>query len=449
MSLEQIFNPKSVVIIGATDRPGSVGSGFCHNLLKGKGRRKVFFVNPNRKKVLNRKTYSSITGIREEIDLVVIAVPAEIVPQIVRETAEKRVGGIIIISAGFAEAGKRGERLQKEVVGIVNKANISLLGPNCLGIIRPSIVLNASFAPATPRLGKIAFVSQSGALINSVLDASLLENYGFSTIISYGNAAGLKISDFLLWLKKDKETKVVALYIEGMEEGRRFMRVLKETTKQKPIVAIKAGKTKSGQRTIFSHTASLAGSAEVFSAVFKQAGVFEVNTLGELFNVAKALAWQPRCKNGIGIITNGGGAGVLAADYCEQLGLRLSSLEKKTVQNLKNSKVMSSNLLIRNPLDIIGDALPERYKLAIELLLSQDNVHGLIVIQTLQIMTESEKNAKMITRIKKKWPQKPIIACFMGGKLTGPSIKLLEQSQIPNYSDPKHAVLAMKALIKR
>lgn len=460
-NLEKIFNPKSVALIGATDKLGSVGLGICKNLLEGEEERKIFFVNPYRervliyfgkppykKRVLTRKTYPLIASIKEPLDLAIVAVPAKIVPKVIKECCEKKVGGIFVISSGFAEIGKEGKVLQDKITKMAKRANIPLVGPNCLGVIRPLIKLNASFAPATPRKGEIAFVSQSGALIDSVIDRSLVENYGFSALVSYGNEADLELPDFLEWLAKDEETNVIAIYLEAIKDGRSFIKVVKKVLKKKPIVVLKAGKTRMGAKAVTTHTAALAGSPEIYSAVFKEFGLFEVETIEELFDVAKALAWQPSCKNGIGIVTNGGGVGVLAADFCERMGVKLSKLNSRTLQKLENSKIMHPAFSRANPLDIVGDALSDRYKLAVETLLSQRDIRGLIIIQTLQIMTEVLENAKVIIEAKKKYPKKPLICCFMGGKLTAPAIKLLEKNKIPNYSDPKRATISMKALIE-
>jgi len=447
-NLEKIFEPNSIAIIGASAKRNSVGRGLVKNALEGTSLRKIFCVNPYRKKVLGIKCFPKITDISEEIDLSVIAVRAKIVPQIVKECCQKKVGGIIIISAGFAERGRKGRVLQEKISKIVKKAKIPLIGPNVLGILRPSIKLNASFAPATPKAGKIAFVSQSGALLDSVIDGALLENYGFSSLISYGNEAGLTLSDFLLWLKKDKETRVIAVYLEGLKEGRRFIRVAKEVSAAKPIVAIKAGRSEAGTKAAASHTATLTGSHKIYSAAFKQSGIIEVDTVEELFDTAKALSWQPKCKNGIGIITNGGGCGVLMADYCQELGINLPKLTLKTIKKLEKSGLMHSAFSKRNPLDILGDALSDRYGVGIKALLEQKNIHGLLIIQTLQIMTEVRKNAKIIIEAKKKWPQKPIICAIIRGKFSQSGIKLLEKNNIPNYSDLKRAALAMKALIR-
>jgi acetyltransferase len=445
--LNKIFTPKTIAVIGATDRPGSVGRGLCKNLLEGTRYRKIYFVNPFKKKVFGNKTYPKITDIQEEIDLAIIAVPANIVPEIAKDCAKKQVGGVIIISAGFAEIGKKGKKLQKQVCNILKSKNIPLIGPNCLGIIRPKIKLNATFAPATPKKGEIAFLSQSGALIDSIIDTFLDSELGFSFIVSYGNEAGVTLCDFLEFAWKDNETKIIALYIEGLKNGRKFFALSRKITQTKPIVILKGGKSQAAKRAVSSHTGSLAGEKEIFSAAFKQAEIIEVESVEELFDIAKALAWQKKCKNGIGIITNGGGAGVLCADYCEQFGIRLAQISKKTLKILDTSPIMHPAYSRSNPLDIVGDALPNRYKVAIDTLLAQNNIYGLIIIQTLQIMTKPLENAKIIVEAHKKWKNKPIITVFMGGANVQKAIKLLEKNKIPNYPDPLRAIKAMKALI--
>jgi len=445
--LNKIFNPKSIAIIGANSREDSVGRGLVKNALEGRNLRKIFCINPFEKEVLGIKCLSKITEVKENVDLAIIAVKAKIVPKIVKECCRKRVGGMIIISAGFGEIGKEGKKIENEIVKIVRRAKIPLIGPNTLGIIRPSIKLNASFAPATPKSGNIAFLSQSGALLDSIIDKSLNENYGFSTIISLGNQSDLTISDFLEFLENDKETKVIAVYLEGIRNGRRFLKVAKRVSKKKPIIIIKAGRTEKGKKAVSTHTGSLAGEYQIYKAVFKQTGVIEVNSVEELLDIAKALSWQPRTKNGIGIITNGGGVGVLSADYCQDLKINLPELKKETIKKIENSGVMHPAWSKRNPVDIVGDALPTRYKVAIEALLKQKNIYGLIIIETLQIMTKPIENAKIIIEAKKKWKEKPIICAFLGGKMSEKGIKILEKNKIPNYSDVKRAVRAMKALV--
>jgi len=446
--INKFFNPKTVALIGATDRLDSVGLSLCKNLLTGSKKRKIFFVNPFRKKVLNKTTYPSVKLIKEAVDLVVIAVPSRVVLDVVKESIEKKVGGVIIISSGFAELNKKGKILQERIEKVLKKAQIPLLGPNCLGIVRPEINLNASFAFTTPPKGSIAFISQSGALVGSIIDRSLLENYGFSTIISYGNEAGLGLCDFLEYLKDDKSTKVIGVYLEAIKDGRRFMKVARDVAKKKPVLILKSGKTKIGQKTAISHTAALSSSYNIYSAAFKQTDIIEVETIKELFDNLKALSWQPRCENGIAIVGNSGGCGVLLADYCEELGIKLAKLDIELFNKINRSKEMDRNINQGNPVDIFGDALSNRYEIALNNLLAQNNVYGVIVTQTLQAMTTVEKNAKIIVRAKKKWPDKPIITLFMGGKNIVKGIRILEKNKIPNYLDPREAALAMKVLIK-
>ena len=457
--IDYIFNPRSIALIGASRRKGSVGHGIAKNLLSGgvfeskynshfKG--KVYFVNPNAKKILGRKAYNSIKDIKDKVDLAIIAVKANLVPKIMEECAEKKIKAAIIISAGFTEIGEKGKKLQDEFLKTAKKANIRLVGPNCLGIIKTKNHLNASFAPAMPPRGNIAFVSQSGALADSIIDWSIENRYGFSTIISYGNKADLTSTDFIEWLGNDPETKAIALYIEGIKDGKRFIEVAKKVSKKKPIIALKAGISKEGTKAISSHTGSLAGSYEIYKAAFKQANIFMVDTVEDLFDVSKALAELPPCRtNSIAIVTNGGGCGVLAADYCSRYNVKLAKLKESTLKKLDNTKKMHPAYSRRNPLDIIGDALPERYDAAVNTLLKEDYISGIIIIQTLQTMTDPVKDAMVAINAHKKFKTKPIICTYMGGKFSKKGNDLLKKHNIPDYNDQRKAALAMAALIHR
>lgn len=459
MKLDKLFNPSAVALIGASRDPDSVGHGILKNLIKGcvfeseyckpfKGR--VYAVNPNADEILGVKCYPSILDIEDDIDLVIIAVPAKIVPSVIKECVKKKVAGIIVISAGFAELGKQGKELQDEIVKIARLAKIPLIGPNCLGIIRPPINLNASFAPSMPPPGNIAFVSQSGAIADSIIDWAISKRYGFSTLISYGNRADLDVYDFIEWLATDHQTKTIALYLEGVTDGRKFIEVAKKISKIKPIIALKAGRTKEGKEAITTHTGSLAGSYDIYKSAFKQSGIFITDTIEELFDTAKVLANQPPCKeNAIAIVTNGGGCGVLAADYCASFGINLVELKKSTIKKLDKTGKMNPVYSRRNPLDIVGDALPETYQAAINTLLEENYISGLVVIQTLQTMTNPEENARAIIEAHKRYPEKPIICVYMGGKFSQRGVLLLETNNIPDYNDLRKAALAMKALIVR
>ncbi|MEK6837308.1 MAG: CoA-binding protein, partial [Nanoarchaeota archaeon] len=358
---------------------------------------KIFPVNPFATEILGVKCYPSITAIPEPVDIAIIALPHQLVFKSVDECIKKKVKAAIIISAGFGEFNEEGRTLQLKIVEKLEKVKIPLLGPNCLGIIRPQNSLNASFAPSMPPKGNIAFVSQSGALADSIIDWSIQARYGFSTVISYGNKAMLDCHDFFDFLAADDETRAVALYIEGVNNGRDFFEKLRTTVAKKPVIILKGGRTGSGIAAAATHTASLAGNARIFNAAVKQSGAVLVDTVEELFDIAKVLAEQPVCKgNGIGVVTNGGGCGVICSDYCEELGVNLPQLQKSVLKTFEKSGIMHPAYSGRNPLDIVGDALPNRYELAINTLLKEPYIHGLIIIQTLQAMTNPVLDAKAV-----------------------------------------------------
>ncbi|MDD4358816.1 MAG: CoA-binding protein [Candidatus Pacebacteria bacterium] len=433
--LNNIFNPKSVALIGASNKPKTVGSGIALNLLKGK--REIFFVNPNTPRIFNKKTYKSVLDIKEKIDLAIIAVPASIVNDIAKECVQKKVKGVIVISAGFSEIGniEREEKL-KEIL-----KDIPLIGPNSLGIINPKAKLNASFAPFAPKKGNIALLSQSGALIDAILDLSLNENYGFSKIVSLGNEGGLDLGDYLKYLDDNRETKVIGMYLEGIKNGRKFFEIVKNI--KKPIIVLKSGKTDLGKKAALTHTGSLAGNNRIYSSVFKQLGLIEVDSIEELLDTLKILSWLDRCKNGVGIITNGGGFGVLASDYLYNENIKLPKLNRETL-NLLNISLMEK-VNKNNPMDVIGDALANRYEKGIEAMLLQKDIHCLYIIQGMQIMTESEKTAKIITKLYEKY-KKPIICSFIGGTSFKKAIQILEKKKIPNIIEIKRAVKTIKNL---
>ncbi|MBU2539854.1 CoA-binding protein [Patescibacteria group bacterium] len=446
--LGRIFNPRTAAIIGATDRIGSVGAGLVKNMLLGEGERKVFLVNPNQNEIFGRKTFPIITDIPEVVDLAIVAVPASIVLKVVEDCCKKKVGGIIVISAGFSEIGSKGEKIQNELAEMTCRAGIALVGPNCLGIINTKNNLNASFAPATPPKGNVALISQSGAILDILADKAAEENYGISSMVSYGNEAGVTLTDFLKSFAEDVETKVIALYLEGLKDGRKFMEIAKRIVSKKPIIVIKAGKNYEGQRAIKSHTGTMAGDYQVYKSAFKQSGVIETDSLEELLDVSKILALESKCENSVAIITNGGGCGVLAADYCKSQGINLAELSKDTISRISGSAEMPSLWSKSNPIDIVGDASPARYKVAIEAVLSQKNIRGLIIIQTPQIMTDPLENAKIIVEAKRLFPKKPIVCFFLGGKMSSEAIKFLEDNNIPNYGELKRGIIALRALTR-
>lgn len=462
-NLSVIFNPKTVAVIGASRTESSVGHGILKNLLTGgvfptkycepfPG--KIYAINPKADEILGVKCQKSILDVEGDVDLAVICIPAKFVPSAMEECVLKNVKGAVIISAGFAELGgdkhEGGVELQKQVLDIAKKGGIRIIGPNCLGIIRTPSKLNASFAPSMPKQGNVAFISQSGALVDSIIDWSIDRDYGFSTVVSYGNKSDLDIHDFINWLNHDEHTGAIAMYVEGIDKGREFMDAAEKAAEKTPVIILKAGRTRKGAKAISSHTGSLAGSYEVIKAACKQTGIILADSISQMFNLAKALANQPSCEgNSIGVITNAGGPGVLCADYCEEIGVNITTFEESTLKKLDDTGKMHPAYSRGNPLDLVGDALPERYESAIDIVLSEDYIKGIIVIQTLQTMTDPIADANAVIAASKRHPDKPVISCFMGGKFTRDSINLLEQNGIPNYNDPKKAAHAMKALIDR
>ncbi len=459
LAVSSFFSPASVAVIGASRDTESVGHSIMRNLSIGCVHRceycrpflgRIFPVNPFASEILGLKSYPSVSSVPEDVHLAIIALPHQLVLKAVDECIRKKVKAVIIISAGFGEFDEKGRKAQDAIVQRLEKARIPLLGPNCLGIIMPRNNLNASFAPSTPPKGGVAFVSQSGALADSIIDWAIQARYGLSVLVSYGNKAMLDCYDFFSFLANDEETKAVAIYIEGVNSGLDFFESLKRLVAKKPVVVLKGGRTSSGMSAVATHTASLAGDARVFESAVRQAGAVLADTVEELFDVAKVLAEQPACKaNGIGIVTNGGGCGVLCSDYCEELGVKLPQLRKEVLKSFEKSGVMHPAYSRRNPLDIVGDALPNRYELAIDALLNEPDIHGLIVIQTLQAMTNSILDAKVIVEAHKRFPGKPMISCFMGGRFSRKGIHYLDNMHIPDFNDTRKAVVAMKALIDR
>ncbi|MEM1588306.1 MAG: acetate--CoA ligase family protein [Candidatus Bathyarchaeia archaeon] len=445
MKLEAFFNPSSIAIIGASREPEKVGHKVLKNLIEAGYKGRIYPINPQASEIMGLKCYKSVLEAPESIDLAIIVVPARIVLKVAEECGEKGVKGLIVISAGFSETGKEGALLEEQLVKICKKYGMKLQGPNCLGIINTRMNINASFASATPTPGTVGFISQSGALGSTILNWALENRVGFTSFISLGNEADLEVSDFLEALGEDEETKVIALYIEGVKDGRKFIRIAKEVSKKKPILALKAGVTEVGVKAVASHTGSLAGSEAAFSAAFKKAGILRVSSLEELFNLILAFESQPIPKgNNVLIITNGGGPGILAADACEKCGLNLPLLEESLVKTLREN--LPSHASFSNPLDVLGDADEKRYFLALQAGLKSKKINALIIIVTPQAMTPAEKIAETIIKIKTQNFEKPILTSFMGFKNESNPLKILKENNIPNYYFPEATAYVLKTM---
>ncbi|NOZ25042.1 MAG: CoA-binding protein [Nitrospirae bacterium] len=447
--LDFIFCPTTVAVIGASNRPGSVGLAVFKNLLHGNFSGILYPVNLRAKSVCGVRAYPSISDIPDQVDLAVIIVPAASTPAVAREAAEKGVKGLIVISAGFREVGPEGAAIERELLSICRENGIRLVGPNCLGVINTDgpVSLNASFARQKANPGNIAFISQSGALCTAVLDFAAKRNMGFSKFISVGNKADVDELALIRYLHADPLTKVIMLYVEELRHGFEFIETVREITggdNPTPILAIKSGRTAEGAAAVSSHTGSLAGTEAVYNALFQQSGVFRVQTIEELFDCALAFGCQPLPKSDrIAIITNAGGPGIIATDVTINSGLSLARFSDRTTEALKRHLPSTAN--INNPVDVIGDAGSDRYRAALDAVLNDENVDGVIFILTPQSMTEIEKTASIIPDLARR-SGKPVVASFMGLMDVSKGVEILEKNGIPHYPFPETAARVMGAL---
>lgn len=448
--LRPILEPQSVAVIGASRREDSVGYAVLQNLLQGRFTGVVYPVNPNARSVCGVRAYPTVLDIPDPVDLAVVIVRAPFVPQVLEQCGQKGIKGVVVISAGFKETGAEGAALEKQLTDIAHRYGIALVGPNCLGVINTdsAVRLNASFAKEMPPHGNIAFVSQSGALCTAVLDYAKGQGIGFSKVVSLGNKADVTENDFLAYLWRDPQTRVILLYVEDLANGRQFLELAREITGEgthrKPILALKAGRTPAGARAVASHTGSLAGSDEVYDAIFTQSGVLRVDTVEDLFEYAIAFAHQPLPKGRrAAIITNAGGPGIMATDACVRYGLELAQLRDTTLQRLRAQ--LPPHAALHNPIDLIGDAQSDRYDLALNAVLDDDHVDGVIVLLTPQAMTDIEAIAQVIARAAQR-RRKPVLACFMGVVDVSAGVRILEANGVPCYTFPEDAVRAMAAM---
>ncbi|CAE7194469.1 unnamed protein product [Symbiodinium sp. CCMP2456] len=435
--LDSLFKPKRVAVIGATDREGSVGRTLLRNLISNPFGGVVYPVNPKREHVLGISSFKSIAACPGQIDLAVVITPASTVPAVVKECVENKVRNVIIISAGFKEVGPEGEKLENEVKAIAQTGNLRIVGPNCLGIICPTSGLNASFANLMPQKGSVAFISQSGAMITSVLDWSVSQKVGFSAVISIGSMLDMDFSSMIFYLAKDPATKSIVLYMESIGNARSFLSAAREAALTKPIIVIKGGRTDAAAKAAASHTGSLTGSDAVLDAAFKRAGVLRVENMSDLFEMADVLSKQPLPNgNRLAILTNAGGPGVLACDALAQHGGSLAELSGETIAAL--NQVLPPAWSHGNPIDVLGDASAKHYADSLEIVARDPNCDGFLVILTPQAMTAPTECAEALSRYA-KIQGKPVLASWMGGPDVAPGAKVLNDAGIPTYSYPDMA----------
>jgi acetyl coenzyme A synthetase (ADP forming)-like protein len=446
MSLESFFNPKSVAIVGASRQKGKVGYEILTNMLSAGYAGVIFPVNPKAESIEGLKCYPNLESIGQTPDLVIIIVPAKVVPEVMRQCAKVGAKSVIIITAGFKEVGEEGKRLEQQVVQIAKQAGIRVIGPNCLGVISPENKLNASFGGDLPLAGSIGYISQSGALLAAILDIANANDVGFSKLISIGNKADVNELDVIKALGSDKSTKVIVGYLESISDGNTFVREAERISSQKPILLMKSGCTEAGAKAASSHTGSLAGGETAYESAFKRAGIIRCGSIKEQFDYAQAFANQPLPKGPrVAVITNAGGPGIIAADAIEECGLTFAKPTEETINKLATKLPPAANL--HNPIDVLGDALADRYEFSLDVILDDPNVDTVLVLLTPQAMTESAATAEVIVRIAgKKKHGKPILACFLGASKVEKGLRILHQGGIPQYDSPKSAVTAIKVM---
>jgi acetyltransferase len=439
-SLERMFEPRSVAVIGATDREGSVGNTLILNLLDGMPREKIYGINPKRDEVLGVRCHESISDIKDDVDLAVIVTPAPTVPAIVGECVDANVGGVVVISAGFKERGPEGAKLEGEIREQLRRGKTRLIGPNCLGIMTPAAGLNATFAGDMAETGTVAFLSQSGALETAILDWSLEEQVGFSALVSTGSMLDVGWGDLIDYFGSDPETDSILLYMESVGDAGSFLSAAREVALRKPIIVIKAGRSDAASRAASSHTGALTGSDEVFDAALRRCGVLRVPSIGDLFNMAETLARQPRPRGPrLTILTNAGGPGVLATDTLIAGGGELAPLSLEAEKAL--SGFLSPHWSHANPIDVLGDATSEAYAKAVEIAISDANSDGLLAVLAPQGMTDPKRVAECL-RPFARGHGKPVLASWMGGKLVAPGVAVLNEAGIPTFEYPDTAARA-------
>ena len=436
-ALDSIFAPKSVAVVGATETQGSVGRTILWNLISSSFGGTIYPINPKRPSVLGIKAYASLSELPEVVDLIVVVTPSPSVPAIIKEAVDLGIKSAIVISAGFKETGPEGVELERQILEHARRGNMRIIGPNCLGVMNPISGLNATFATTIARRGSVGFISQSGALCTAILDWSLRENVGFSSFVSIGSMLDVDWSDLIYYLGDDPHTKSIVIYMETIGNARAFLSAAREVAMTKPIIIIKPGRTEGAAKAAASHTGSLTGSDEVLEVAFRRSGVLRVNSIAELFYMAEVLGKQPRPKGPrLTILTNAGGPGVLATDALITNGGELAKLSPETMEAY--NKLLPAAWSHNNPVDILGDASPERYAKALEIAANDENSDGILVILTPQAMTDPTRTAEELTPYAEKLG-KPVLATWMGGNDVGPGELLLNKANIPTFPYPDTA----------
>ena len=439
-NLKSLVDPKSIAVVGASRDRKKLGRLVLDNILKNGYKGKIYPVNPKAGRVANLKCYSSVSDISGTVDIALIAIPSQFVYQVVEDCCKKKVRNLVIITSGFSETGQSGLEEEYKIIEKAKSCGTNVMGPNCLGIISTNANLNATFAKNKVQKGDVAFLSQSGALGTAGLDWAEDSGVGFSHFISLGNKGDLSENDMLEYLAKDKKVKALALYIEDFSDGKGFIQTVSKI--DKPVIVLKPGKSKAAQEALGSHTGSLAEDDLIVSSALRQAGALRVNSIEELFNSMKLFSLdKDREVENVAIITNAGGPGVITTDAIELNEMKIAELANSTQKYLAMKLPAAANY--RNPVDVLGDALAERYQVAVEKVIEDDNVDAVLVILTPQVMTQINETAELLVRYHKR-SSKYVVPVFLGGKEVGKGKKILEKNNIPYFNYPEEAVYALK-----
>ena len=444
--LNRIFKPRQVAVVGGSEKAGTIGNALMRNLLDGGFPGNLLPVNPKYQSIHGHECFKSVSALETGVDLAIIATPINSVVDIVSECVERKVGGTVIISAGGKEVGKQGREIEEEIQRIANGNGLRIVGPNCMGIIRPGVNLNASFASEMPVAGNLSFVSQSGAICSAILDLAFKESIGFSHFVSIGSMLDIDFGDMIDYLGNDSSTKSILLYIENLTDFRKFMSAARSVSRIKPIIVLKSGRSPAGAKAAASHTGAMAGEDAVYDAAFKRAGIVRVDTIEELFDCAELMAKQPRPRGSrLAILTNGGGPGVMAADTLARYGQEPAPLDSETMQAF--DAFLPACWSRGNPIDILGDASAERFSRSLEVCFNSKNMDGVLVILAPQVLTDPLSVAETLAS-DIKGRMYPVVTCWMGGKRISPAVQILNEAGIPTYETPERAVRAFLYMVE-
>ena len=445
--LGNFFNPGSVAVVGASKTPGKIGNVIVKNLIESRYPGALYPINPRESEIEGLKCFPDIEAVGSKVDLAVLSVPAPVTPNVALKCGQSGVKNLVVISAGFKEVGKEGLALEKELVGICRSYGMRLLGPNCVGMMDTHAPINASFSEGFPGTGDIAFISQSGAMLVAILDWSGSTGLGFSKIISLGNKADLNESDFIRECAYDPNTRVILCYIEDVANGKHFLEAAREASAKKPVVILKSGTSQAGAQAASSHTGALAGSNLAYDTAFRQSGVIRASTMAELFDLAVAFTSQPVPRGDrVAVVTNAGGPGIITTDQIENHGLAMSRFQKETIEKMRAGLPVESN--VYNPVDVLGDAKADRFSLAMNSVLADDNVDSMVVLVCPTGVTEAEVTAGEVIQSHRSHPGKPVFAAMMGGESLAGGARKLSEAGIPTYTFPETAVSVISGMTR-